>query len=129
MEWTDAVGQAELVRAGVAKPLELVDAAIDRIERIDGAINAVVIRRFEQARAEADGPLPDGPFRGVPIVLKDLGAYSAGEPYHAGTRVLKNLGFVADHDSYVAMKFRAAGFVSVGRTNVPELGSTITTEP
>jgi amidase len=125
----DANAQAELVRHGDTTPRELVDAAIERIERIDGQLNAVIHRRFEQARAEADGRLPDGPFRGVPLVLKDLGCYSEGDPYHAGTRLLKNIGYVADHDSYVTEKFRAAGFVIVGRTNTPELGSTITTEP
>ena len=57
--------------------------------------------RFEKARAEADGPLPDGPFRGVPLVLKDLALYSEGDPYHAGTRLLRSLGYTADHDSYL----------------------------
>jgi amidase len=105
-----------------------VEAAIERIERIDPQLNAVIHPRFEKARAEADGPPPGGPFHGVPMVLKDLACFSAGDPYHAGTRLLKNLGFTADHDSYLTQKFRAAGFVAVGRTNVPELGTTITTE-
>jgi amidase len=91
-------------------------------------LNAVIHERFERARKEAAEPLPNGPFRGVPLLLKDLGTQSVGDPIHAGTRLLKSLGHVADHDSYVTTKFRAAGFVIVGRTNVPELGSTITTE-
>ena len=126
--WLDATAQAELVRTGEVSARELVDAAIDRIERLDGRINAVIHPRFEKARAEADGSLPDGPFRGVPMVLKDLALYSEGDPYHAGTRLLRSLGYVADHDSYLTTRFRAAGFVAVGRTNVPELGTTITTE-
>jgi amidase len=124
----DATAVAELIRAGALSPREAVDGAIARIESLDGQLNAVVVRRFERARAEAAAPLPTGPFRGVPLVLKDLGARSAGDPYHAGTRVLRDLAYVADHDSYVTAKFRAAGFVIVGRTNVPELGTTITTE-
>jgi amidase len=126
--WLDATAQADLVRRGEVSPRELVDAAIERIERVDPELNAVIHPRFDKARAEADGTLPAGPFRGVPLVLKDLALYSEGDPYHAGTRLLKGLGYTADHDSYLMQKFRAAGFVAVGRTNVPELGSTITTE-
>jgi amidase len=126
--WLDATAQAELVRRGEATPRELVDAAIDRIERLDPAVNAVIHPRFEKARAEADAGLPDGPFTGVPFVLKDLGGLSRGDPYHAGTRVLRALDHRADHDSYLTAKFWDAGFICVGRTNVCELGTTITTE-
>src|SRR5436190_15797682 len=124
----DAVGQAELVRAGAVKPLELVDAAIDRIERTDATINAVVIRRFERAREEAQGDLPDGPFRGVPIVLKDSHP-SAADPFHQGSMVLKEAGYVATDDSAMVARLRAAGFVFLGRTNVPEFCSWPSTEP
>jgi amidase len=127
--WLDATAQAELVRRGEVSPRELVDAAIDRIEQINPKLNAVIHPRFEKARAEADGPPPAGPFQGVPLVLKDLGLFSEGDPYHAGTRFLRELDFTGFHDSYLTRKFRTAGFVAVGRTNVPELGTTITTEP
>ena len=127
--WLDATEQAARVRRGEVSPSELVAAAIDRIERIDPSINAVIHRRFEQATAEAAAPLPDGPFRGVPLVVKDLTIQTKGDPFHCGTRFLKNLGYRADHDTFVATKFRQAGFVIVGRTNTPEFGSTITTEP
>jgi len=127
---TDATGQAELVRSGEVSPLELVDAAISRIERVDPQLNAVIIRRFEQARAEARSrELPDGPFRGVPFLLKDLHCTTKGDPIHEGMRFLKELGWVARADSYLAAKLRAAGFVFLGRTNTPELGLTVTTEP
>ena len=87
-ERLDATAQAALVRDGEVTPLELVDAAIARIERGNDALNAVIHERFERARDEARGSLPDGPFRGVPFLLKDLDGYSAGDPYHAGNRAL-----------------------------------------
>src|SRR5206468_342949 len=115
----DATAQAELVRQRKASPRELVDAAIARIERVNPKLNAVIIQRFEKARAEAAAPdLPDGPFRGVPFLLKDLICHSAGDPYHAGMRLLRELGWVERYDTHLAARFRAAGFVFLGRTNV-----------
>jgi len=126
----DATAQAELVRRGDATPSELVDAAIARIEKLDPQLNAVILPLFEQARAQARAAdLPAGPFRGVPYLLKDLDCSAAGEPYHAGTRFLKELRWKARHDSHLVAKLRAAGFVFLGRTNTPELGLSITTEP
>ena len=125
----DATAQAALVRSGEASPLQLVDAAIAAIEKVNPELNAVIHERFEQARAEAAGDLPDGPFRGVPMVLKDLDGYQAGAPYHGGMRHLHDVGFVPTTDSYLTAKFRQAGFVFVGRTNTPELGLQPTTEP
>jgi len=126
----DAVAQAELVRRGEATPRELVDAAIARIEKVDGALHAVIHRRFDAARAEAaSSTLPRGAFHGVPILMKDLGGDTAGDPYHAGMRALRDADFRAPADSYFAAKLRAAGFVFLGRTNTPELGLLPTTEP
>ncbi len=124
----DATAQARLVRTGAAKPLELVDAAIARIEHRNPALNAVIHPRFERAREEAVDPAP-GPFRGVPIVVKDLDGQLAGEPLHMGNRLLRDLGHRADHDSYLFAKLRGAGFVIVGKTNTPEFGLLPTTEP
>ncbi|MGD0944241.1 MAG: amidase [Acidimicrobiales bacterium] len=129
LTWSDASEQADLVRSGQVSPLELVEAAIERIERIDPALNAVIHRRFAAASDEAAGELPDGPFRGVPIVLKDLGAPQAGEPYCEGTAFAKAAGHRAGTDSYLVQRFKRAGFVILGRTNTPELGTAITTEP
>ncbi|HLI74381.1 MAG TPA: amidase family protein [Acidimicrobiales bacterium] len=125
----DASAQAELVRSGSASPAELVDDAIDRIEKLNPELNAVIRTRFDEARAEAAGPLPDGPFRGVPLVLKDLLAYAAHEAVHEGMRVLKDAHYVAPEDQEITRRFRAAGFVVVGRTNTPELGILPTAEP
>ena len=126
---TDATGLAELVRRHDVHPRELVEASIAAIEERDGTINAVVQRRFEQAREEAAGPLPDGPFRGVPFLLKDYGAEVAGEPYHEGMAFLRSRDWRAGTDSALAVAFRAAGLVNLGRTNLPELALMGTTEP
>src|SRR5437763_1984247 len=125
----DATAQADLVRAGDASPAELVDAAVARIEALNPQLNAVIYERFEKARAEAAGELPDGPFRGVPMLLKDPHAFQEGEPIHEGTAFLKALDYRAPHDSEVVRRYRAAGFVFVGRTNTPEFGILPTTEP
>ncbi len=82
--WLDATGQAELVRTKEVSPAELVGAAITRIEKLNPQLNAVIHELFERARAEAAGDLPDGPFRGVPFLLKDLGAELAGTPFNEG---------------------------------------------
>jgi amidase len=125
----DATAQAALVRSGEVSALELVDAAIARIERGNSILNAVIHQRFERAREEARGVLPDGPFRGVPFLLKDLDGYSEGDPYHAGNRALAGAGYVAPGDSHLTTRFRQAGLVILGRTNTPEFGLMPTTEP
>ena len=127
--WLDATAQAELVRSGEAKPLELVDAAIGRIEELNPRLNAVIHQQFERARDAARGELPDGPFRGVPFLIKDAVCHEAGEPYHFGLQVLKDIDWRSDSDTWLVERYRNAGFVSVGRTNTPEMASTITTEP
>ncbi len=126
----DATAQAELVRRGDVSALELVDAAIARIERLNPTLNAIITPLFEKARTHAAAAtIPDGPFRGVPFLLKDLLCHSAGDPYHAGMRFLRDQQWTEPHDTYLAAKLRRAGFVFLGKTNTPELGSVPTTEP
>ncbi len=125
----DATGLAELVRRGDVHPTELVEASIARIERLDPQINAVIHRQFERALADAAGPLPDGPFTGVPFLFKDFGGQEVGEPHHQGMRVLRDADWRARVDSALALRFRALGFIPVGRTNLPELAMMGTTEP
>lgn len=129
LAFLDATAQAELVRTGEASPLELVEAAIGRIEAVNPAINAVIHERFDKARQEAAGDLPGGPFRGVPFLLKDHDGCSAGDPCHHGNKLLKQLGHVAERDTFLTQKFREAGLVILGRTNTPEYGLAVTTEP
>lgn len=123
----DATAQAALVRNKEVKPIELVDAAIARIEQINPEINAVVTPMFDQARAAARGKLPDGPFTGVPFLLKDLLAAYAGVPMTSGSAFLRD--FVPTHDSELVARYKRAGLVIVGKTNTPEFGIMPTTEP
>ena len=130
LHWLDATAQAELVRSGAASPLELVDHAIGRIEALNPQLNAVIHERFELARAQArTGDLPDGPFRGVPILFKDLMCAVEGDPYHEGMQALKDAGHRAKHTDHLARSYLDAGFAYLGRTNTPELGLVPTTEP
>jgi amidase len=124
----DATAQAALVRDGTATPRELVDAALARIDAVNPQLNAVIHRRDARARAEADAGPAAGPFRGVPVLVKDLDGALGGEPLHYGNRMLRDLGHVADHDSHLFARLRAAGCVIVGKTNTPELGLLPTTE-
>ncbi len=82
--WLDATAQAELVRTKEVSPSELVGEGIARIEKLNPQLNAVIHELFDRARDEAAGELPDGPFRGVPFLLKDLGAELAGTPFCEG---------------------------------------------
>jgi amidase len=126
----DATAQADLVRRGEVHPTHLVEAAIRRIERLNPQLNAVITLLFDQALTQAASPhLPDGPFRGVPLLLKDFFCETRGDPYYAGMRFLRDLGWRSEQDTYLATKFRAAGFVFLGKTNLPELAGGPITEP
>ncbi len=122
----DATAQAELVRSGEVTAKELAEGAIERIEALNGELNAVIHPLFEQALATEPA---DGPFKGVPFVVKDLVCAVKDTPHHEGMRFLRDLDFHADADSWLASRFREMGFVFVGKTNTPELGILPTTEP
>ena len=102
----DATAQADLVRRGEASPQELVDVAIERIEASNGELNAVIHKLYDEGRAAAAGDIPDGPFKGVPFLLKDLGAAFAGQPLHMGMQYLKDADFRSPVDTYLAERFR-----------------------
>lgn len=126
----DAVGQAELVRNGDVQPIELVDASIDQIQRLNPHLNAVITPLFEKARnyAQSDS-LSDRPFGGVPLLLKDFFCETKGDPYFAGMRFLHNQQWHSQHDTHLATRFREAGFIFLGKTNLPELAGGVMTEP
>ena len=122
----DGVGLAALVAGKEISPAELVEAAIERIERHNGALNAVVFKAYDEARAAAASDLPAGPFRGVPFLIKDLGMAVAGWPRSCGSRYTRDL--VDQADGGLVARFRASGAVFLGKTNTPEFGITGTTE-
>ena len=123
----DALAQAELARKGDVQVIELVDAAIERIERVNPKLNAVITPMYDQAREIAKGDLPDGPFAGVPYALKDLVASYAGVRLACGAEILKD--FVPDHDSELVIRLKKAGLIILCKTNTPEMGCHVTTEP
>jgi amidase len=123
----DAIGTAAAIRNGQVAPREVVEEAIRRIEKHDPGLNAVVASRFDEALAEVDRGLPDGPLRGVPMLVKDLEADVAGLPKTGGSRLFAEARAV--RDSEVVARYRRAGMVVLGTTNSPELGKNASTEP
>jgi amidase len=123
----DATGLSELVRSKEIHPRELVEAAIGRIEERDPEINAVVYPAFDRARQAADAEPREGPFAGVPFLIKDLGAAFSGLPYAQSSRSRQD--HVPAMDNEIVRRFRAAGLVILGKTNTPEFGLAPVTEP
>ena len=123
----DAVGLAELIRRKEVTPLELVDEVIDRIERVNPTLNGVTIKMYDHARELAQGDIGDGSLAGVPFLLKDFLAEYAGVEYSASSRFLQ--GFVPDRDTELVKRFKAGGFITVAKTNLPEFAIGATTEP
>ncbi|NLD84401.1 MAG: amidase [Actinomycetales bacterium] len=122
----DAVALAADVRVGTVDAADVLEQAIARIEAHDPTLNAMVATRFDEARAEVAAGLPDGPMRGVPVVIKALGTDVAGLPAADGSRLFADV--VASVDSTIVQRYKAAGMIVLGTTNVPEMGKTTTTE-
>lgn len=115
----DGLGLAALVKRGEVSAADLLDAAVERIERHNGALNAVTYKAYDDAKRAAQSPA-DGPFQGVPFLIKDLGVRVKGWPRTSGSRFAA---IDADaEDSTLIARFRAAGFVLAGKTNTPEFG-------
>lgn len=123
----DGLGLAKLVRQKEVSALELCEEAIRRIEKINPLINAVVTPMYDIGRKTAEGPLPEGPFSGVPFLLKDLTSAYAGVRFTSGCRAYKD--YVPDFDSELVKRFKKAGLVILGKTNTPEFGLMGITEP
>jgi len=122
----DLIGHAELIRSGDATALELLDAAIVRIEAAR-ELNAVICDLFDRARRRAAGPVGEGPLAGAPFLLKDLGAALEGVPERMGSVALS--GHVCARTSVVVSRYEKAGLLIAGKTNTPEWGNHCTTEP
>jgi amidase len=123
----DGLGLAELVRRREVTAGEVLEATIERIEARNPAINAIVLRMYDEAKVAIAAGLPPGPFTGVPYLLKDLGASYAGTPTTGGSRLFRDA--VADHDSEMVVRLKRAGLVICGKTNTSEFGLSTSTEP
>ena len=119
----DATALAALIRKKEVSATELLDLAIARTEAVNGPINAVVLKLYEDARKAALAPLPEGPFSGVPFLIKDLDVQMKGTKYTGGTRLLKD--FVSTESSEVVNRIQRSGLVIFGKTNTPEFGLTL----
>lgn len=126
LAFLDATAQAELVRRGEVRVVELLEAAIERIERVNPALNAVVTTMYDEARAAAAWRLPEGPFTGVPFLLKDLSAFYANVRMTSGSALRRD--FVPDHDNEFVIRLKRGGLITLGKTNTPEFGLLPTTE-
>src|SRR5579871_2084165 len=122
----DGLGLAHLVRRGEVTPLEILEEAIARIERHNPTLNAIVHKAYDEARAVAKRKLPDGPFKGVPFLIKDINLEVAGWPMTNGSALLA--GYVSKADAELTRRYRAAGMVLAAKTNTPEFGIPGTTE-
>src|SRR6266702_3323097 len=127
-EHYDALGLADLVKQGKVAPSELLEAAIERVESRNGTVNAVTMKLYDYGRQVISDGVPDGPFKGVPFLLKDLTASLAGVKMTRGSK------FFADTppptaDSEHVKRLKRAGLVIFGRTNTCELGLSLTCEP
>jgi amidase len=125
--WMDATTMAELVRDKEVKSIELVEAAIERVERLNPTLNAVITPMYDIAREAARAELPQGHFTGVPFLLKDILATYAGVPMAWGSAFTKD--YVPDRDSELVVRQKRAGLITIGKTNTPEFGILPTTEP
>jgi len=122
----DGLGLAELVRKKKVKPAELVEAAIERIERHNPQLNAVVFKAYEEARTKAKAK-HSGAFVGVPMLLKDILGFKKGWPTRSGSRFMPATPSPAD--ATLVARFEAAGLIPLGKANVPEFGIVPFTEP
>ena len=123
----DALGLAELVRNGEVTAAELLDAAIARAEMRNPTVNAIVDKLYDHGRDTIAAGLPDGPFTGVPYLLKDIGGVLGGYVQTRGSRFFDDL--VPPEDSVIVKRGKRAGLVIFGKTNTPELGLSLTCEP
>ncbi len=126
----DAIGLANLVRCKEIKPSELAEIALQAARQLNPQLDAILETFADQVERLDDIDLPDGPFRGVPFLIKDLVLHAAGMRSDMGSRWVHAAGGVAfSHDTDLMIRFKQAGLVTLGRTTTPEFGYNVTTEP
>jgi len=123
----DGFGLGQLVRSGEIEAMELLEEAVDRAERVNPALNAITYKYYDEARTTIRAGLPDGPFQGVPFLIKDLHLFMRETVTSNGSAMWRAA--LADHDSTLVQRYRQAGLVTFGKTNSPELGLNPVTEP
>jgi Asp-tRNA(Asn)/Glu-tRNA(Gln) amidotransferase A subunit family amidase len=124
----DATGLANLIARGEVSASDVLDAAIEAIERLNPELNAIIATFYNRARSVIEKGINRGrPFYGVPFALKDLDTHLAGTPLTNGSRLFEN--YVSDGTSFLVARYEAAGLVLIGKTNTPELGISSATEP
>jgi amidase len=123
----DGLGLAALVKKKEVSAAEICEEAITRIERVNPALNAVITPMYDLARKAVGQSLPDGPFTGVPFLLKDLLGDFAGVRQTMGSKACKN--YIPAQDSELVNRYKQAGLVILGKTNTPEFGLKGITEP
>src|SRR6202035_773896 len=123
----DAISLAGLIAKHEVSAEEVLETAIARAEQVNPAINAIVLKQYEQARKAVAAGRPEGRLKGVPSLIKDLGVFETGEPATFGSSLFKN--FVADHETAYVTRCKKAGLVFMGRSSSPEFGLNPNTEP
>jgi amidase len=124
---SDGLKLADLVRKKEVKASELAELTLKAIEKVNPELNAVIGFIVENSTEIDESKLPNGPFRGVPFLIKDLVVHAAGVRCDSGSRLMENV--VLDYDTELMARFKKAGLVTIGRTNTPEFGLNVTTEP
>ena len=124
---SDGLGLAALVRKGEVAPIELVETAVVAIEKINPQLNAVISKLYDMGRAAAKDVDLNAPFAGVPYLLKELRTKWKDAPVTGSSSYLRNVR--ADSDTEVVKRIKAAGFLLVGKSNAPENGWSLSTEP
>jgi amidase len=131
----DAVGLSRLIREGEITPIELLEITIQRIEKVNPKLNAIIHKLYDEARTVVANlnlgakakKAKDSVFFGIPFLLKDLIAECKGTPFNEGSLAVQ--GYISKVDSEIVKRHKASGLIIVGKTNTPEFGILTTTEP
>ena len=123
----DAMGMAELIRKKEITAGEVLEAAIDRIEKVNPSINAVILKMYDEGKRRLTHLDMTSPLAGVPFLLKDLNLAYKGVLLQNGSRAFHN--YIPDFDSTIVTRYNRTGLITIGKTNTPEFGLMGITEP